>query len=371
VVLFLAGSVLVLGTLRSAVRSFVLPRTARDLLTTFHFGLLRIVFQAYTRRSRSYADRDQAMALYAPVALITLPVLWLGLVMLGYAAMYWALGVEPLELAVRLSGSSLLTLGYASVDSFGITLITFTEAVIGLILIALLIAYLPAMYTDFTHRETVVTMLEVRAGSPPSPVEMLLRYQRIHGLDRLGEMWPIWEAWFAEVEETHTSLSALVFFRSPDPQHSWITASGTVLDAASLVLSSVDRPTDPEAALCLRAGYLALRHISDFFRIPYDPNPAPTDPISVTRAEFEEALNDLERGGIHLKPDRDQAWRDFAGWRVNYDVSLLELADLTMAPYAPWISDRGSPIAHLRGRAVSGLLGRQRYRTGSGRNDAQ
>ncbi|HMA36001.1 MAG TPA: hypothetical protein VKY74_16175, partial [Chloroflexia bacterium] len=82
-------------------------------------------------------------------------------------------------------------------------------------------------------------------------------------------------------------------------------------------------------------------YIADFFRIPYDHDPHPGDPISVTRQEFDTACDELARQGVPLKSDRDQAWRDWAGWRVNYDTVLLALATLTMAPYAPWSSDRG------------------------------
>jgi hypothetical protein len=169
---------------------------------------------------------------------------------------------------------------------------------------------------------------------------MILRYQRIHGLDRLTELWIEWERWFADIEESHTSLAALVFFRSPQPDHSWVTAAGAVLDAAALIRSTVDVPRDAQADLCIRAGYLALRRIADFFKIPYNANPRPDDPISISRTEFDAACDELMRNGVPLKADRDQAWRDYAGWRVNYDTALLALATLTMAPYAPWSSDR-------------------------------
>ena len=96
-------------------------------------------------------------------------------------------------------------------------------------MVGLLIAYLPTMYSAFSRREQAVNMLEVRAGNPPNPYDMLSRFHRIHGLDKLAELWKNWEIWFADVEESHTTLPALVFFRSPLPEHSWVTAAGTVL----------------------------------------------------------------------------------------------------------------------------------------------
>ena len=86
----------------------------------------------------------------------------------------------------------------------------------------------------FRAREALVSLLEVRAGDPPSAREMILRYYRIHGLNRLSEEWQQWERWFADIQESHTFLAALVFFRSPDPKHSWVTAAGAVLDTASI-----------------------------------------------------------------------------------------------------------------------------------------
>jgi hypothetical protein len=218
-------------------------------------------------------------------------------------------------------------------------------------MVALLIAYLPTMYNAFQQRELAVTMLEVRAGSPPSAVEMIIRFHRLHSLENLHGLWETWETWFAQIEESHTSLAALVFFRSPQPDHSWVTASGAVLDAASLMRSTVDVPADTQADLCIRAGYLALRRIADFFGVAYNAAAHfPDDPISIARMEFDACCSQLAAAGVPLTLDRDQAWHDFAGWRVNYDRVLLALASLTMAPYASWSSDRSL----LRDQADSG-----------------
>lgn len=345
IVAFIAGALIVLSTLSSAIKTFVLPRGAPSLLTGIVFVTLRMFFALAVRPARTYADRDRVMAMYAPTALLALPVVWVALVLLGFTSIFWSVGVRPWARAFETSGSSLLTLGFVSVNTPAEYVLAFSEATIGLGIVALLIAYLPTMYSAFAQREAAVGMLEVRAGSPPSAVEMLERFYRIGRLQNVDELWEEWELWFAQIEESHTSLAALVYFRSSHPDRSWITASGTILDAASLYASTVDAPRSPEAELCIRAGFVALRRICDFFGIPYDDDPAPTDPISISRGEFDEVYDRLADAGIPLKPDRDQAWRDYAGWRVNYDTVLLALANLTMAPYAPWSSDR-SPIGY-------------------------
>jgi hypothetical protein len=340
VLVFLLGVSLVLATLFSCIRTFVLPRSANNRLSRIVFLGIRRIFNFIMRGARTYAAHDRIMAYYAPVALLALPAVWLVLVLAGYMGMFWAIDPAAWPDTFKLSGSSLFTLGFATPGDFTRTVLIFSEAAIGLMLLALFISYLPTMYAAFSRREVAVTLLEVRAGSPPSAVEMLSRYQRLHRLEKLGEVWVQWETWFAELDESHTSLAALAFFRSPQPERSWVTAAGAVLDTASLVASTVDVPRDTQADMCIRAGFLALRHIAGFFKIPYNPHPAPTDPISISREEYDAVCEQLASAGVPLKPDRDQCWRDFAGWRVNYDTVLIALARLTMAPEAPWSSDR-------------------------------
>ena len=359
IVVFALGAYLVFRACLSALRTFVLPRSAPDRFNRTTFIVMRQLFELRGKRQQTYLERDKVMELYAPVALIALLVVWLFSINLGYIAMDWAIDAQSWYEAFKISGSSLLTLGFALVDNFPTTVLAFSEATIGLILIALLIAYLPTIYAAFSRREAAVTMLEVRAGSPPSAVELIKRYSRLNRLEQLGELWTAWEAWFVDLEESHTSLAALSFFRSPQPHRSWVIAAGAVLDGAALVRSTVDIPIDSQADLCIRAGYLALRYIGAFFRIAYNHNPSPDDPISVSRAEFEAALDEMAAAGVPLKADREQAWRDFVGWRVNYDTVLLALAELMIAPPARWSSDRrlaNAPQAILRWRKGQKLI---------------
>jgi hypothetical protein len=339
IVLSLVGLAIVVRTLLSAVRTFILPRSANDQLTRFVFLVSRRLFNIVLKKADTYKQRDEIMALYAPITLLALPPAWLACVMAGYTLLYRATGIESFHDALLISGASLLTFG-ASLNVIPLALISFTEGTIGLILVAVIISYLPTMYSAFSRREAAVTMLEVRAGSPPSAVEMIVRYYRIRGIDELREIWESWEAWFAEIEETHTSLAALAYFRSPKPDRSWITAAGAVLDAAALVDSTIDQPRDPNTNLCIRAGFLALRTIADFFHIPYNAAPTKDDPISISRDEYDAAYDRLAAEGVPVKPDREAAWLNYKGWRVNYDTVLLALCTLTMAPYAPWSSDR-------------------------------
>lgn len=340
-VVFLAGLALVLGTFLSALSTFVLPRAVRSRLNWLVFIVLRRAFEIPLYFMRDFEQRDALMAYYAPLGLLLLVPTWYMLVAVGYSGMYWALGPHDWVADFRLSGSSLLTLGFATSDILPVNLLMFSEATLGLTLVALLIAYLPTMYAAFSRREQAVNMLEVRAGNPPSAIELILRFNRIHGLERLTDYWVAWETWFADIEESHSVLPALVFFRSPRSRTSWVVAAATVLDAAALTYSAVDIPRTASSQLCIRAGFIAFRRIADYFDISYPSDPHfPEQPISIKREEFETALDQLAARNVPLKTDREQAWRDYAGWRVNYDATLLALCSLTMAPQALWSSDR-------------------------------
>jgi hypothetical protein len=330
----LAGIAVVARVVISAVRTFVVPRGDSDGLTRFAFVVIRKAFQLVAHPGRPYAARDRVLAYYGPLALMLLPGWWLVLLTTGFAAIFWGLGA-PADQAFIDSGSSLLTLGFARPDVPGGIPVAFTEAALGLALVALLISYLPTIYGAFSRRELLVNLLEVRADSPPSPIVMLTRMHRLSGLGALHDLWERWEPWFAELEETHSSLPVLVFYRSQQPDHSWVNAAGAILDAAAMVRSSVAIPMDVQADLTIRAGYLALRRIGDYFGFEYDPHAGPGDATSIERSRFEAALDVLAEAGVPLVADRDQAWRDFNGWRVNYDGVLRRFERLTVAP-TPW-----------------------------------
>ena len=347
VVVGILGGVVVLAVLASAVRTVVVPRGERVLISRFVFVGIRHLFRLGVRRARTDHEVDAVMARYAPFALMVLPFAWAVAIMGGFAAVFWSLHVRPLRDAVVLSGSSLTTLGFRSTNDLPTLLLAVLEALIGLGLIALLISFLPTMYGHFSRREATVSRFFMRSNDPEgyaSPATLLIRAHAVDALDEMGELWEEWERWFVELEETHTSFPALAFFRSPSPERSWVTGAGMALDTAALYVSAVDRPWTPRAPLMIRSGFLALRRVADFFAISYDPDPAPGDAISVGRDEFDAVFDRLAAAGLPMRADRDAAWHDFVGWRVNYDTVLLALCGLTLAPPAPWSSDRAPSL---------------------------
>lgn len=345
---FALGSVIVVYVVQTAVRTVVLPRASRTSESNTVFGVVVAIAVFVANRRRRYEDQDSVLSAIAPVGLLSIVLSWMVLLLGAFTLMFWATDPDlAIDGAFHLSGSSITTLGFAPADTPFQQTLTFIEAILGLLLLTLLISYLPSIYSAFQRREQKVALLEVRAGSPPSAEVMISRFHGIEWLDEMSTEWLTWEAWFAELEESHTTHRSLPWFRSNDHSRSWVTAAGTVLDAAALWTSSVrglSTADQASAALCIRAGYISLRRIADTFGVPYAGDPAPTDPIAIQRSEFDAVLDRLASDGVDLVEDRDAAWSDFAGWRVNYESALLGLAQLLHVPYASWTSDR-SPLA--------------------------
>lgn len=345
---FVSGLLLVSWTLLSAMRTVVLPRGAHVLLTQLVFQGLRLFLFPVARRLRPFFWWDHLLALFAPIGLLMLPVVWLLLILTGYSCMFLALGVPNWHDAFSLSGSSLLTLGFAQPKDTPTTVLAFSEAILGLGIVSLMITYLPTLYTAFSHRETMVTRLARRIGSPPSPLALLEHFHEIQAMEKLYEVWEDWEEWFAELEESHSSFPFLVFFRSPTPSRNWLTAAGVILDCASLSISTLqEKPAGPNAKLTLRTGYKALQAIATTLKIRFDTEPKLESGISVTRAEYNQVYDRLRELNMAVVRDREQGWRTFVKLRAEYDEVLIKLSERILAPYAPWISDRSNTITDV------------------------
>lgn len=332
------GIVLVVWVLDAAIRNFMLPRSTQVRLTQIIGGTVGRVFAAVASPNRSYEFRDKVLAMRPPVTLLAFQAVWFFLVFVGFAAIFWGLTDMTVVDATHFSGSALFTLGFASPTGESPLFVVYAEALIGLTLLALLISYLPTIYAAFQKRELVVAKLAVRGGSPARPWHALSVAQQTGSLPDLdATMWGDWEDWFIDIAESHTSLTILNFYRSPDPANHWISTARAILDLAALRIAVVDDPEPVGPHITIRSGVVALRTLADHFHIPYPPDPAPDDPISITRPQFDAAVAYMEASGVPICEDRDQAWRDFAGWRVNYDAIIEHTAERFTTPPDPWL----------------------------------
>ena len=333
----LAGLWLIIVTVSAAIRSFVLPRNETVRLNVWIFSAVRVIFDFAARTARNYAQRDRVMAHYAPVALVALPIVWEALVGLGYTGIYWALGEGSWGQCYRLSSSYLLTLGTDKLRSTGAAVLGFSEAALGLLLLTLLLSYLPTIYQAFSRREVTVARLELRAGTPATALALVLWLHRNDALDNDEAEWAAWEEWFVEIEESHTSLPILTFFRSPQPGRSWVTAGMLVLDAANLLFSALDGERNRQIELTFKAGCLALNRVYRYFNQQAQVEPSallpPGEPIEDPgRADFGQVLDELAAAGLPVLPDRAAAWQHYRERRESYHAAADFLARLTMAP---------------------------------------
>lgn len=198
VLLFLAGAAAVLVAVRSVIRTFMVPRALRNYLTRVVFRAVRKVFGLRASERADYPTRDRVMAYYAPVALIALLVMWVAILLIGFTAMFYALGGLSVIQAFTFAGSAMFTLGFASRDDAPTVFLDFVAAGTGLVFLALFITYLPSLYASFQRRERGVAKLEVRAGQPPTGVYLIELAWVVGRLENLRDLWAEWEDWFTD-----------------------------------------------------------------------------------------------------------------------------------------------------------------------------
>jgi hypothetical protein len=343
---FFAGLILLGFTAASVVKTFMVPRATRSGVNRVVFVFVFRTFGLLTARIDDLDRRERVHALSAPAFLLCLLLAWLASVFAGFALLLWP-SAGSFPLAMRESGSSLFTLGFAPPGSSGASAIVFAAAASGLAVLALLIAYLPLLYTAFNRRETQVTMLEALAGSPPWGPELLARQALIENSATLTGLYARWTEWAADISESHVNYRTLVYFRSPDPSTSWLLSLLAVLDGAALHLALNPSSAPHEARPLLRVGYSTLRRLAINLRLPVNDDPSPDDPIELTRADFDEAVRWLHDAGWRTERSADDAWPDFHGWRVNYEAAAYQLALHLDLPPAMWSGPRrpGRPPA--------------------------
>lgn len=348
------GSLLAGAVLISALRTVVLPQGGLTGIARFMFALSDRLFTSPNPR-RVLPRR--LSGLYAPVALVSLPFAWSMLIAVGFALIFWGLGVGSISDAWITSGSSLFTLGFAKPEGGGPILLTFVEATIGLGIVALLISYLPTLYTAYSTREQGVGMLAPLTGQPPSATDLLWRLHAAQALHGPG-IWAPTSAWFVAVDQSHSAFPALSRFPPQQPDQSWVVTAGTVLDAAAILLATAgDGRGDDQEREALGPPVLVLAHgIPAIVRIAQAADLDVADPpalvdlvafdadevpeISVGRAEFDQSLAFLVEARVIEEIDAERAWRRYAWLRSGYDTAIRGLAGLSHAPEAPWTSDR-------------------------------
>ncbi len=274
--------------------------------------------------------------------------MWVVGLLLGYALVLYGLrdqlgpaGVD-FGAALYFAGTSLFTLGYGDVVATGgaARFVALFAAANGLVLVALIVTFLFSLYGSFQRREVLVVSLDARAGAPPSGMRFLETYAAEGMLEDLGPQLRDWELWCAEVLDNHLAYPVLAYFRSSHDDESWIGALGAVLDAATLLSTTVEGGPHGQAHMTQAAGAHLVEDLARFFGVEESRE------VGVERQEYEEARSTLGAAGYRLR-DADLAWRDFSALRTGYAGALNALAQYWAVPPARWVGDR-SHVHHAK-----------------------
>ncbi len=327
-----------------AFETIVLPRRVnrRWRLARFFYRLTWKPWAAVARRMASRARRESFLGFYGPLSLLFLLALWAASLVLGFGLLHWSLVTtmhtpdEPPSLGtyLYLSGTTFFTLGLGDVTPRGPVArgLTVLESGVGFGFLAMVIGYFPVLYNSFSRREVSITLLDPRAGSPPTVDELLRRHGRDH-LQHLDRFLHEWERWTAELMESHLSYPVLAYFRSQHANQSWLGALTTILDTCALFMAD----TRDSSAWEARVTFAMARHaVVDLTRVFHlHPRAPSADRLSST--DLARLFHLLAEAG---RPPSDTAGaaRRLADLRRTYEPYVNALADYLLMPLPAWTS---------------------------------
>lgn len=340
------GILLILIILWDAFETVILPRrvTRRIRLTSLFYSSVWTPWSLLVRHINGKRRREKYLGLFGPLSLLILLVIWVSGLIFGYALLFWS-GDARLQTTTEsvnfltylyLSGTTFFTLGYGDITPLfplGRTLAVI-EAANGFGLLAIVISYLPILYQAFSRREASISLLDARAGSPSSAVELLRRHRAEDTFDDLNRLLSEWERWSAELLESHLSYPVLCYFRSQHDNQSWIGALTTVLDTCALVMVGVDHAPGWQARMTFAMARHAVVDIAQVFKTK--PSNAECCDTRLSSADLTRMRRILEENGIQMSdgPETEQRLLEL---RLMYEPYVAALSDWLMMPLPPWI----------------------------------
>ncbi|HEX9078999.1 MAG TPA: potassium channel family protein [Desulfuromonadaceae bacterium] len=338
-----AGIILLAVVLWEAFETIVLPRrvTRRVRLTRIFYRLTWRPWLAVGRAIASGRRLETLLSFFGPMSLLLLLCLWAVGLIAGFALLFWACGSHlktpggGFLTDFYLSGTNLFTLGLgdATPGTSVARMLTVCEAGIGLAFLALVIGYLPALNQSFARREVSISLLDARAGSPPSAAEMLRRHGSEHGLAALQQLLRDWELWSAELLESHLSYPVLAYFRSQHDNQSWLASLTAILDTCALVMVGLEGACERQAELTFAMARHAVADLSlVFLTPPREPrhNRLPPDALAELRAVLAAAGLKLREG-----EEADEKLRTLRHMYEPYVFSLARYLSITIPPWIP------------------------------------
>jgi hypothetical protein len=294
------------------------------------------VIRSIGRRITAERRQEGFLSLYGPLSLLGLLAMWVVAQILGWGLIWWSLrdqmtGVSSLLDAIYYAGVGFFTVGFGDVLPTGgvARVLTLFEAFVGVGTTALVIGYLPVLYSAYSARESQLLSLDDLTGDRITPVALIEAHAPDGDTATLYDWFSQWERWCSGILESHTSYPMLTYFRSQHPGQSWVTALGVVTDAATLVLATVDEPRSREPLMLYRRATRTLPLLAQ--RLGTDEGP--TDNIRIEF--FEIAYQRLAATGLPVR-SFDDAWADLTALRAAYGGWLEALIDDLAAPRGFW-----------------------------------
>jgi hypothetical protein len=328
---------------RPAVRKMQLaPRLIRPM-----WRVWRWVSQRTSRLDRSEAR----LAAFGPVALLMVFGVWAAALILAYGLLVDGLHEQfrpapgDFATAIYISASTLVPLAYGDFVPEGgaARLVIFAESATGVAIAALAITLLFSLYESFRAREEMVVSLDAMAGAPPSGVQILETAAEQGMRSELNATFDEWRRWSAMVLESHLAYPLLIYFRSSHDNEAWVNSFGAVMDAAVLVISTVDEESEGPARLMFKVGTHLVEDMSWVFQFKS------SNEAIVERDEYNVALERLTKAGYRIK-DHEGGWKRFVELRSKYAATLNHMSQWLVIPPAQWIGDR-SYLPHRQGRS--------------------
>ena len=341
---FAAGLAVFLIVVWDAFEAIILPRrvTRKFRLTRLFFRTTWGVWRAIISLVPERKTREALLGFYGPLSLLLLVGVWAVGLVFGFGLMQFGAGSavnvpggHPGFLTdLYLSGTTFFTLGLGDViprTSLARGLVV-SEAGFGFGFLAAVIGYLPFIYGSFSKREVDISLLDSRAGTPPTAGELLRRHSYKQGQEALHDLLKDWERWSAELMESHLSYPVLAYFRSQHDNQSWIASLTAILDTCALVLVGVEGACQRQAELTFAIARHAVVDLSQVFATP--PRALPQDRLPA--AELRRIRNILAQHGLKLQ-DGEAADRHLSQLRGMYEPYIYALASYLMQPLPGWI----------------------------------
>jgi Ion channel len=342
---FAVGVAIFLIVLWDAFEAIILPRrvTRKFRLARLFYKTTWMVWRLFTRLIPSRRTRETLLGFYGPLSLLILVGVWAVGLVLGFGLMQYGAGSavstaggQPgFSTDIYLSGTTFFTLGLGDVvprTSLARALVV-TEAGFGFGFLAAVIGYLPFIYGSFSKREVNISLLDSRAGTPPTAGELLRRHAYPHGHEALRVLLKDWEFWAAELMESHLSYPVLAYFRSQHDNQSWMAALTAILDTCALVKVGVEDACQRQAELTFAIARHAAVDLSQVFKTP--PRALPHNRLPTP--DLFRIRDVLAQHGVKLfdGPDADRKLTDLRNMYEPYLYALAEYLNLSLPPWIP------------------------------------